>query len=156
MARTYHPRGELIEGVAPRKHPLYYTWANMLSRCFDQNKPNYKDYGGRGIKVCDEWHHFKNFVKDMGPKPDKSYSLERIDNDANYCPENCKWASRAEQNRNKRTYVTSPTGLTGIRFRGDKYQVRVYIDGKRKSIGNFDTIQEALSARTKATGKSTL
>ena len=153
MARTYHPRGEKVEGLSPRDHPLYYTWANMLSRCTNPNTPNFSDYGGRGVTVCERWHHFKNFAIDMGKRPSKQHSLDRIDNDKGYSPENCKWSTRQEQNSNKRTYRTSTTGISGIRFRGEKYQVRVLIDGKRKSIGNYNTLQEALDARAKATGR---
>lgn len=156
MARTYHPRGELIEGFKARNHPLYCTWANMLARCFDLNKPNYKDYGGRGITVCERWHHFKNFVNDMGPKPSKLHSLDRIDNDKGYSFENCRWATRTEQNKNKRVYRTSRTGVSGIRFREDKYQVRVTINNTRKSIGNFNTLQEALDAREAAIRKTSI
>ena len=154
MARTYHPRGELIDDVSPRNHPLYSTWSNMLSRCFDPNKPNYSDYGGRGITVCERWHHFKNFVNDIGPKPSILHSLDRIDNNESYSPENCRWATRIEQNKNKRVYKTSLTGISGIRFREGKYQVRITVNGKRKSIGNFDTIQEAVAARAEAIGKT--
>lgn len=155
MARTYHPRGEKVDGFAPRKHPLYYTWSNMLSRCTNPNAPNFSDYGGRGITVCERWHHFKNFALDMGMKPSLHHSLDRIDNDLGYSPENCKWSTRQEQNSNKRVYQTSVTGVSGIRFRGKKYQVRVLINGKRKSIGNYNTLQEALDARAKAIGRTT-
>lgn len=147
MARTYHPRGEKVQGFAPRKHPLYRTWANMLSRCTNPNTPNFNDYGGRGISVCQRWFHFKNFVEDMGAKPSRNHSIDRIDNDLGYSPANCKWATRKEQNLNKRVYRTSKTGYAGIRTRDGKYQVRVTIHGKRKSIGNYTTLQEALIAR---------
>lgn len=153
MARTYHPRGVKIDGFAPGKHPLYRTWSNMLSRCTNPNTPNYKDYGGRGITVCPRWFHFKNFAHDVGQKPSKAHSLDRIDNDKGYSPANCKWSTRKEQNSNKRVYTTSETGYAGIRMRGEKYQVRVMINGKRKSIGNYDTLQKALEARAPYIGK---
>lgn len=153
MARTYHPRGVKIDGFAPRKHPLYTTWSNMLSRCTNPNTPNYENYGGRGITVCPRWFHFKNFAHDVGQKPSKAHSLDRIDNDKGYSPANCKWSTRKEQNLNKRVYKTSETGYAGIRMRGEKYQVRVMINGKRKSIGNYDTLQKALEARAPYIGK---
>ena len=81
--------------------PTYKAWSNMKTRCSNKKVRDYKNYGGRGIKVCDEWFTFDGFLKDMGVKPER-YSIERKDNNGNYCKENCIWIPRKEQNKNKR------------------------------------------------------
>jgi len=80
----------------------YKSWANMKQRCLNKHNSKYKDWGGRGIKVCKRWLKFENFYKDMGDKPFKSYSIDRIDNSKGYFKENCRWATKKEQARNKR------------------------------------------------------
>ena len=80
---------------------IYRTWAAMKRRCLNKNNARYKDYGGRGIKVCEEWLEFENFFGDMGDKP-KGKSLDRIDNNGNYCKENCRWADIFTQMNNTR------------------------------------------------------
>jgi hypothetical protein len=81
----------------------YKAWHNMKQRCYNKNNPGYKDYGERGIKVCERWYNsFRNFLKDMGRKPSPELSLERINNDGNYEPDNCRWATQSEQLYNRR------------------------------------------------------
>lgn len=83
----------------------YNSWSSMKSRCYNPNVKTYKNYGGRGIKVCDSWlNSFEEFYKDMGPRPPQT-NLDRIDNNKDYCKENCRWISDKEQHRNQRSNI---------------------------------------------------
>ena len=84
---------------------IYETYKAMLSRCFYKKHPSYHRYGGRGITVCKRWMKFENFLKDMGAVPigEKRMTLDRINNNGNYCPRNCKWSTYLEQARNRST-----------------------------------------------------
>jgi len=80
----------------------YCCWYAMKQRCLNPNAKQYKDYGGRGIKVCKRWMKFENFFEDMGKKPESDLTLDRKDNDGNYNKKNCRWATRREQSANRR------------------------------------------------------
>ncbi len=81
---------------------VYRAWHEMHRRCEDETRPGFQNYGGRGITVCDRWDTFENFYADMGEPPEGT-SIDRIDNDLGYSPDNCRWATKKEQNRNQRT-----------------------------------------------------
>lgn len=87
--------------------PEYRAWASMKTRCYNIKHSSYKYYGGRGIKVCDRWiKSFNDFYKDMGDKPSKQFSLDRINCEGDYSPSNCRWADWSTQNLNRR-FITS-------------------------------------------------
>lgn len=95
--------------------PTYQAWLHINRRCHNADAPEYKNYGGRGIVVCEAWRtSFSAFLCDMGTRPDgKGWSIDRIDNDGNYEPGNCRWATRAQQNRNtRRTVHVTRNGIT--------------------------------------------
>lgn len=103
---------------------VYRVWRSMKYRCSNPRAKDYPDYGGRGIKVCERWlNSFENFLADLGPRPTPQHSIERLDNDGNYEPGNCVWATKQEQNRNRRKIgmlarFTDEELLTEVRVRG--------------------------------------
>jgi len=104
----------------------YNTWFGMKSRCYNKNAHNYKYYGGKGVKVCGWWiNSFENFLNDMGKRPSPKHSIDRKDNDGNYEPDNCRWATRYQQSNNqshtrffkykgKKHTVSNIAGITGL------------------------------------------
>lgn len=90
-------------------HPLYATYRGMMARCYNSNERCYNSYGGRGIRVCDRWFNsIAAFISDMGEKPTPGHTLDRIDNELDYSPQNCRWATRDEQvNNRQKSYSVS-------------------------------------------------
>ncbi len=107
--------GHTVRNGKTRHSRTYQTWSCMRKRCANPNDKRFLTYGARGIRVCDRWHSFENFLADMGEKPDGS-SIDRIDNDGNYEPGNCRWVlTREEQMRNRTSTVLCETSASLIR-----------------------------------------
>lgn len=110
-----------------RTHGMYNTpenntWQSMKKRCNNKSHISYKHYGGRKIKVCDEWNSsFENFYRDMGERPSEKHSLDRVDNNKGYSKENCRWATKTQQARNQRSNVL-------IEYKGEKKCLQEWAD----------------------------
>ena len=146
-----------IVGNLNRSHgmsgtPTYTSWKSMLTRCYNQNILEYKDYGGRGIIVCERWRNsFENFYIDMGIRPSADYTLDRKDVNGNYEPNNCRWLDRLSQTRNTR-FQSNP--MNGIRRTASgKYRAAIGVNNKHIDLGTFSTIEEAQEARRNAETK---
>ncbi len=81
----------------------YVSWCSMIQRCLNPNNEAYSRYGGAGIKICERWRSFPNFLADMGPRPSRDYCIERVNNSDGYHPANCEWATMKDQSNNRRT-----------------------------------------------------
>lgn len=126
-----------------KKTPEYRAWTHMRGRCFTPTDTRYADYGGRGITVCERWNSFENFLEDMGLKPSPKHSLDRIDNDGNYTPENCRWATQTEQNYNRRLFKNNRSGVKGVFLTAKGWRARVYKAGQDIHLGYYKTLEEA-------------
>ena len=133
------------------RNRFYDTWRQMLQRCNNPKNKYYKDYGGRGITVCEEWLDVTNFVAwcNLTHPNIEGISLDRIDNNKGYSPNNCRWADTTTQAHNKRMMSNNTSGFVGVYFRvtKNKWYAKVRSNTKLINIGSFHTIEEAVQAR---------
>ena len=134
-----------------KHHKFYPTWANMIHRCIKPSNSRYKDYGARGITVCEEWLDVTNFVAwcDLTYPNIKGFSLDRIDNDKGYSPENCRWADASTQALNRRLNTHNTSGYVGVGWSKASlnWWASIRVLKKLINIGHFNTIDEAIYAR---------
>lgn len=146
-----------VSATKGKKHGMsnsrpYNIWANMIQRCTNPKKPDYKFYGAIGIQVCPEWNVqlggcFENFWHDMSEGYSDGLTLDRIDPYGNYCKENCRWATRKEQGFNQKRRSTNKTGRTGVsRASCGKWQVTIC----NEYVGIFEDFEAACLAREQA------
>ena len=133
------------------QNKFYQTWYNMTYRCSNPKSKDYKDYGARGITVCKEWQDVTNFVawcESTHPNIN-NYSLDRIDNDKGYSPENCRWVDKSTQGINQRIRRTNTSGYVGINWVEArlKWVSRISVGKKGIWLGDYKTIEEAVIAR---------
>ncbi len=131
----------------------YNAWKSMRHRCLRKTHPQYDQYGGRGIKVCNEWERsFVSFLGDMGRKPLPSFSLDRIDNEGNYAPGNCRWATPRQQTLNRRNLRGKLSRYRGVTLRGKlkKWVAQITVSGVTTYLGTFPSEKDAAIAYDKA------
>ena len=133
-----------------RSTRLYVIWANIKDRILNPKHHKYKDYGGRGIIICDEWKNdFASFYDwAMSNGYSDELTIDRIDNDGNYSPENCRWVTQIIQTRNQRIYKNNTSGYKGVCYykRDGNYQAYISIKSKRIHLGYFQTAVEGAIA----------
>ena len=130
----------------------YNIWQGMKDRCINSENQGYEDYGGRGISVCTRWlDSFENFYEDMGLSPTDDHSIDRIDNEGNYCPDNCRWATIKQQSDNKRpqSRIFGKISYMGVSERKGKYISGIKLGDKVKHLGTFDNAEDAARAYDK-------
>ena len=132
--------------------PEYRIWKAMKTRCDNPNADNFIHYGAKGIKVCERWQIFENFYKDMGSRPTVNHSIDRINVNGNYEPNNCRWVTHTQQVRNVGLRKDNLSGCKGVVFntKSNKWTSAITINGKRMHLGYYNELEEAIKVRKNA------
>jgi len=131
------------------RHRIFSVWKDMIDRTNNKNHPSYKDYGARGITVCDRWINVANFIEDMYHSFEDGLSIDRRNNDGNYEPSNCRWVTKEVQTRNTRKlHKHNTSGYRGITYMSSrkKWKAQIKIFGVSKHLGLFLTKEDAAKA----------
>ena len=136
-------------GITKKYPRIFKIWQGLRQRCNNPNDKDYEKYGGRGITVCKEWDAaFEPFLEwALENGYNEHLSIDRINNNGNYCPDNCRWTTWTQQARNKRLEKSNKTGVNGVHMDRNKYRATIYVGSKRMDLGRYDTLEEAASAR---------
>ncbi|MCL2377816.1 MAG: AP2 domain-containing protein [Defluviitaleaceae bacterium] len=140
------------------RNKIYNSWRGMKERCLNPNNMHYENYGGRGIRICDEWLNASNFIAwalKNGYK--EGLTVDRINNDGNYEPSNCRWTTHGEQAKNRRETKNKTSGVCGIyrdaRDKSVRYRPYIFANGKNIWLGGYATLDEAIAVRESAEKK---
>jgi hypothetical protein len=140
----------IAQASPPSQRKEYTAWNDMIRRCERPTNKRYPDYGGRGISVCERWRgSFAAFLEDMGRSPSPKHSIDRINVNGHYEPDNCRWATATEQVRNTRPRKDNASGVTGAHWseRHRKWRVRIAVNRVQISLGYAPTIEGARQLR---------
>lgn len=133
------------------KTRLHNIWTGMKTRCNNENQTSFERYGKRGIKVCEDWENFSDFYNwAVYNGYADNLTIDRIDNDKGYIPENCRWTNYTTQSRNQKIRKNNKTGIKGVSQIGQKYMAYIHINGRQLKLGRFDTLEKASEARKQA------